>query len=186
MRKDRFEEITSTEMQSLERAEGKDAPASALMNALDLLTKLEEQKGQLEAREQIQEQEMLAQRVSDAIANFSGSIIFIIAHLLIFGSWIFINTAGIVGIPQFDPFPFLFLTFTVSLEAIILSSFILLSQNRQSIRDRTRDEIDFERDRLDLKVDTLAAKGIHEATIRIANIEKQLEALNKKLGKRKN
>jgi uncharacterized membrane protein len=188
---DKYEQMTRQEMVVLDNAERKivnpalrreEPNTDALVDALELLDHLEDQKIKLEQREQIEEKSRLAERLSDGIANFSGSIIFVIIHILVFGSWILYNVkATELGMQAFDPFPFMFLTLAVSLEAIFLSSFILLSQNRQSSHDRARDEIDFERDRLDLKVDTLAAKTIREATLRIANIEKQLAGLHEKL-----
>lgn len=71
------------------------------------------------------------QRIADWIAWFSGSMQFLILNALIFIVWIVINTLP-TGIEQFDPFPFGLLTMIVSLEAIFLSCFVLISQNRQS------------------------------------------------------
>jgi uncharacterized membrane protein len=81
------------------------------------------------------------QRVADAITSFSGSIPFVILHLAWFALWIGVNTIG--GRP-FDPFPFGLLTLIVSLEAIFLSTFVLISQNRQSGRSDERAMQDFE------------------------------------------
>src|SRR6185295_19138534 len=57
--------------------------------------------------------------------------------------WIAINTLPL-GIAQFDPFPFGLLTMIVSLEAIFLSCFVLISQNRQAEKDRVRSDIEYE------------------------------------------
>jgi uncharacterized membrane protein len=188
---DKFEQMTRTEMKMLDSAEAKvidretakvEPKSDALVDALSLLDHLEDQKNTLEQRELIEEKARFVERMADNIAQFTGSIVFIALHLLLFGTWILMNLKPLwFGIKPWDPFPFLFLTLAVSLEAIFLSSFILLAQSRQSIRDRTRDEIDFERDRLDLKVDTLAAKTIREATVRISNVEKQLTEISAKL-----
>ena len=68
-------------------------------------------------------------RVADAITVFSGSVLFVYVHIVWFGIWILLNT-GHLGIRPFDPFPYGLLTMIVSLEAIFLSTFVLISQNR--------------------------------------------------------
>ena len=82
------------------------------------------------------------ERITDAIAEFSGSLSFLVLHALWFGFWIAVNS--IPGLPAFDPFPFGLLTMCVSLEAIFLSVIVLLSQNRQSSKDRIRADVDYE------------------------------------------
>ncbi|MCC6992278.1 MAG: DUF1003 domain-containing protein [Acidobacteria bacterium] len=88
------------------------------------------------------------QRVSDVVATVAASHVFTIAHLCWFGGWILINTFASAGwLPRvlaFDPFPFGLLTLIVSLEAIFLSIFVLVSQNRQSERDRIRTDLDYQ------------------------------------------
>ncbi len=83
------------------------------------------------------------QRISDWIAWFSGSMQFLIVNLVWFGLWILFNVAN-VGVPHFDPFPFGLLTMIVSLEAIFLSCFVLISQNRQSEKDHVRSDIEYD------------------------------------------
>src|SRR5438105_1449501 len=83
------------------------------------------------------EQEFLRQRtvldrVSDGIARFVGSIRFVIAHVVAFSAWILINTGLVPGVAVIDPAPFPFLNLAVGLEAIFLSTFVLMSENRQS------------------------------------------------------
>lgn len=84
----------------------------------------------------------LAERIADLIAEFSGSIPFLMMNLLWFVIWILWNL--IPGLPHFDPYPFSFLTMVVSLEAIFLSIFVLVSQSRQSAKDRLRAEADYQ------------------------------------------
>jgi uncharacterized membrane protein len=88
------------------------------------------------------------QRVSDIIAMVAASHWFTILHLTWFGSWILINVgAGARLLPivwAFDPFPFGLLTMVVSLEAIFLSIFVLVSQNRQAEKDRVRIDLDYQ------------------------------------------
>jgi CRP/FNR family cyclic AMP-dependent transcriptional regulator len=82
------------------------------------------------------------ERVADVIAEFSGSILFLILNALWFAGWITWNL--IPRIPHFDPYPFGFLTMVVSLEAIFLSIFVLVSQNRQGAKDRLRADAEYE------------------------------------------
>jgi uncharacterized membrane protein len=80
------------------------------------------------------------ERIADQITMFSGSMLFVYLHVAWFTVWIVLN----VTIMRFDPFPFGLLTLIVSLEAIFLSTFVLLSQNREASRQDLRSEIDFE------------------------------------------
>ncbi len=83
------------------------------------------------------------QRIADWIAWFSGSMPFLILNLLWFVVWIIINIFP-AGVARFDPYPFGLLTMIVSLEAIFLSCFVLISQNRQAEKDRIRSDIEYE------------------------------------------
>lgn len=74
----------------------------------------------------------LQDRLSDAITTFSGKMVFVYIHVIWFGVWILLNT-GRLGIAPFDPFPYGLLTLVVSLEAIFLSTFVLISQNREHV-----------------------------------------------------
>ena len=79
------------------------------------------------------------ERIADAITDFSGRMYFVYFHVIWFAVWIPINL-GIFGIKPFDPYPFGLLTMIVSLEAIFLSTFVLISQNRLSAEaDRRAD-----------------------------------------------
>ncbi len=83
------------------------------------------------------------QKVADWIAEFSGSIAFLMIHAVLFTAWIVWNTQFPERM-RFDPYPFNFLTMCVSLEAIFLSVFVLLSQNRQAAKDRVRADIEYD------------------------------------------
>lgn len=85
--------------------------------------------------------------VAEAIANFCGSMLFVWVHVIWFGIWIFVNLMP--GIKHIDPFPFTFLTLVVSLEAIFLSTFILISQNHDT-------KISEKRNHLDLQINLLS------------------------------
>ncbi len=118
------------------------------------------------------------QRIADWIAWFSGSMQFLILNALIFIVWIGINTLP-TGINQFDPFPFGLLTMIVSLEAIFLSCFVLISQNRQSEKDHVRSDIEYE---VNIKAE-LEIAHLHEKTDRIyEQMLEKFEKLERKLG----
>lgn len=91
------------------------------------------------------------EQISDWIASTAGSTPMLVLHVVWFGLWIVLNLGVIHGIQPFDPFPFSFLTMTVSLEAIFLALFVLASQNRLS---RQADK----RSHLDLQIDLLAER----------------------------
>jgi uncharacterized protein DUF1003 len=89
----------------------------------------------------------LEDRISGAITDFAGSMRFVYIHTLWFGLWIIVNAGlfqaiGLHIIP-FDPFPFGLLTLVVSLEAIYLSTFVMIAQNRQSAVADARAQADY-------------------------------------------
>jgi uncharacterized membrane protein len=91
------------------------------------------------------------ERLADLVTKFSGSMAFVYLHVIWFSVWILINTGilRVSGFEVFDPFPFSLLTLIVSLEAIVLSSLVLISQNQLSkVADR--------RAELDLQINLLA------------------------------
>jgi uncharacterized membrane protein len=112
--------------------------------------------------EEMEEHTTPLQRIADWIAWFSGSMPFLIINAAWFIIWILLNTVHF-GIPQFDPYPFGLLTMMVSLEAIFLSCFVLVSQNRQAEKDRVRADIEYE---VNVKAE-LEVSHLHEKTDRI-------------------
>lgn len=83
-------------------------------------------------------------RVADEITDFAGSLRFVYIHAVWFGLWILVNV-GVVGASlEFDKFPFGLLTMVVSLEAIFLATFVMVTQNRQGKRADIRSQLDFE------------------------------------------
>ena len=114
------------------------------------------------------------QRVSDVVATVAASHAFTIAHLGWFGGWILLNIFASAGwlppVLAFDPFPFGLLTLIVSLEAIFLSIFVLVSQNRQSERDRIRTDLDYQ-------VNVKAHVEIMGVVTRLDRIERAIAAL---------
>lgn len=92
--------------------------------------------------EEMQIRSTTVEKIADIIAEFSGSISFLFLNALWFLVWILWNTTPFL--PHFDPYPFGFLTMMVSLEAIFLSIFVLVSQNRQAAKDRLRADAEYE------------------------------------------
>jgi uncharacterized membrane protein len=86
-------------------------------------------------------------RVADGLTAFSGSMFFVYLHTIWFGVWIIVNL-GWLPIKPFDPFPFGLLTLIVSLEAIFLSTFVLISQNRAGAAADKRADLDVQIDLL--------------------------------------
>ena len=99
------------------------------------------------------EQRCASDRLSDAITWIAGSSPFVAAHVALFAAWIAVNVGVVPRVTPFDPYPFNFLTLVVSLEAIFLSIFVLMSQNRAArLADR--------RAHLDLQIDLLAEREL--------------------------
>jgi CRP/FNR family transcriptional regulator, cyclic AMP receptor protein len=85
----------------------------------------------------------LADRASDIIAEFGGSWKFIVAAVLFFNLWVLLNTLLFAKM-GFDPYPFLLLNIAINMLAVLQAPIILMSQNRQSHKDRLRSEIDYQ------------------------------------------
>jgi len=119
----------------------------------------------------------IVQKSADWIADFSGSLPFLFIHLAVFAAWIGWNTA--MPAHSFDAYPYGFLTLVVSLEAIILSVFVLLSQSRQVARDKVRNDIEYD---INLKAE-MEISHVHEKVDLIySEIQKRLERMEKKMG----
>src|SRR5437868_15140326 len=109
--------------------------------------------GLVATRREEERQRTTQERMSDAITRFTGSLRFVYIHAVLFGGWIVWNLGWIPGLPVFDP-SFVALAMIASVEAIFLSTFVLISQNRmQALADR--------RAELDLQISLLAE---HEVT----------------------
>lgn len=125
--------------------------------------------------EEVEDRRTTVQKAADWIAEFAGSIPFLLMHVVWFGVWLLVNSVKLPGIPQFDPFPFGFLTLSVSLEAIFLSVFVLLSQNRQAAKDRMTARHDYEVNlRAQLELSRLSGK-LDKLLRHVAAIEARLD-----------
>jgi uncharacterized membrane protein len=122
---------------------------------------------------QTAEARTLQDRIADIVTAFSGSMAFVYIHAIWFGLWVLLNV-GLIHVPhisEFDPYPFGLLTMIVSLEAIFLSTFVLVSQNRIS-------EVNDKRAELDLQVNLLAEQKATKVLEMLDEIAKQLDGMS--------
>ena len=122
-------------------------------------------------RREDRERATLQVRVAEKVTRFSGSMAFVYIHLVIVALWVTTNLGWIPGLPRFDK-SFVILAMAASVEAIFLSTFVLISQNRMADAANRRDE-------LDLQVNLLAE---HEITRIIDLLVRISERLDVKVG----
>lgn len=106
-------------------------------------------------------------QLSDDLTEICGSTPFLIFHIIFFTAWVVLNTEVIPGTVPFDPFPFGLLTMVVSLEAIFLAIFILVSQNRSSYVNTLREEVH-------LRVNLIAEEEITKVLEVLADVRKHI------------
>lgn len=122
----------------------------------------------VEERRKFEHQKRLTARVADAITRFTGSFKFVVIHAVLVAGWVLVNLGLIPGVKPWDRFPFVMLAMAASVEAIFLSTFVLISQNRMA-------ELEDKRADLDLQVNLLAE---HEIT----RLVRMVDAISTKLG----
>ena len=103
--------------------------------------------------EEALERRSSSERLADGVGLFAGSLTFVALHFVLLIVWLVVNSSKIPGVRPFDPYPFSLLGVIVAVEAVILSSFILMRQNRMMQRGERRDH-------LNLQVDLLAEREI--------------------------
>ena len=107
-----------------------------------------------------------SERIADRITRFTGSMRFVYIHLALFGTWILVNLGVVPALPRFDP-SFVILAMAASVEAIFLSTFVLISQNRMSeLADKRAD--------LDLQISLLAE---HEISRMLSLVQRVAERM---------
>ena len=116
----------------------------------------------------------LTDRAADAITRFSGSMAFVYLHAVWFGLWIVVNMGLLerFGLRAFDEFPFGLLTMIVSLEAIFLATFVLISQNRMARASEKRAE-------LELQVNMLAEQKAAKTLEMLDHLTSQLDQIRR-------
>lgn len=106
-------------------------------------------------------------RIADRITRFTGSMTFVVIHLAIFGAWIAANLGWVPGVAKFDP-TFVVLAMWASVEAIFLSTFVLISQNRMAALADRRAE-------LDLHMSLLAEHELTKLSVLVGAIARKLD-----------
>jgi uncharacterized membrane protein len=107
------------------------------------------------------------ERIAEAITGFTGSMRFVYLHLALYGAWILVNLGLVPGVPRFDP-SFVVLAMVASVEAIFLSTFVLISQNRMGAAADKRAD-------LDLQISLLAEHELTKLAELVHAIAKKLE-----------
>jgi uncharacterized membrane protein len=134
----------------------------------------------INANKELQKFKTAEDKVADKITSFAGTMSFVYIHLTWFGIWVLINL-GLLGAGfAFDKFPFGLLTLIVSLEAIFLSTFVMISQNRQANAAEVRSELDYQTDvkaekEIDVIMKTLQ-RVAEKQGIEVGDLLKELEA----------
>jgi uncharacterized membrane protein len=122
----------------------------------------------LQARRQQEAASMTRQeRLAEAITSFTGSMRFVYLHLALYAAWILVNLGAVPGLPKFDP-SFVILAMEASVEAIFLSTFVLISQNRTAAAADKRSD-------LDLQINLLAEHELTKLTEVITAIAARLD-----------
>lgn len=116
----------------------------------------------------LEDRRTIIDRIADLIGGFSGSMTFVFLHVSWFIAWFLINTGVIPGIKKFDPYPFILLAMIVSVEGVLLSTFVLMKQNRMQSRIDVRDQ-------LDLQINLLSEKEITKALQLLRAVADKLE-----------
>ena len=120
------------------------APSTVIRENIDAVANMEQR---------FRERRTPIDRIVDAIADFTGSLPFILIHLAGFVLWFLVNAGYVPPVPRFDPYPYTMLSTVVSCEAVLLSAFVLMKQNRMALRAD-------ERDHLHLQINLLAEKEV--------------------------
>jgi len=127
----------------------------------------------------------LSERLAVRITDFTGSMAFVVLHVVIYSLWILINLGAISGLPRFDP-TFVVLAMEASVEAIFLSTFVLITQNRMAAAAHRRADLDLhinllaehELTKLATLVGQIARKlGIEPDTATFAEIETDVQPI---------
>ena len=113
-----------------------DARSETVVENIQAIIRMEEQSAR---------QRSPTDRAADAIASFAGTVTFVVLHLVWFAAWTAFNVGWIpLGAKPFDPYPFQLLSLIVSLEAVLLSTFVLIKQNRMGLRSDRRNHLDLQ------------------------------------------
>jgi uncharacterized membrane protein len=107
------------------------------------------------------------QRIADAITGFAGSMNSVYLHAALFGGWLLVNSGVVAPQLVFDPYPFVMLAMLASVEAIFLSTFVLVSQNRQA-------ELEARQNELELQINLLAERELTKLIAVVDDVARHL------------
>jgi uncharacterized membrane protein len=120
-----------------------------------------------EMQSTLEHRRTVVDRLADVIGGFSGSMTFVFLHVAFLAAWFLFNTLPL-GLHHFDPYPFILLCMIVSVEGVLLSTFVLMKQNRMQYRADMREQ-------LDLQVNLLAEKEVTKTLQLLRAICQKLE-----------
>jgi uncharacterized membrane protein len=112
----------------------------------------------------------LFQKIADFLSSYFGTIAFLVTNIVVYTAWVLGNSGKIPGFPILDPYPYDLMSLFISIEAMLLTVIVLMSQNRENQRDILRNE-------LGLQVQLIAEREI----TKILSLLKEILAEQKKL-----
>lgn len=98
----------------------------------------------IQVEEEIRSRRRVKDRIADAIGSFAGTVGFVLLHLAWFAAWVVVNAGLMPGLPRFDPYPYQLLCMIVSMEGVLLSTFVLIKQNRMTLSSDRRGHLDLQ------------------------------------------
>lgn len=104
----------------------------------------------------------ISEKLADSVTAFTGSMIYVGLHAIWFGTWMILNLGALPSLKPFDPSPFSLLSMIVSLEAIFLTAFVLISQNKQALQAEKRAKVDLQINLLAERENTKLIKMVDE------------------------
>jgi uncharacterized membrane protein len=126
-----------------------------------------------------------AARVSDAISRFVGSLWFVLFHVAVFAGWALWNATATPRL-RFDPYPYGLLTFIVSLEGVLIGTFVLITQNRMAVQSDRRDHLNLQVDLLAEQEMTLVLRMLRRISERLEVTQSDEDARAEKLAEETN
>jgi uncharacterized membrane protein len=133
-------------------------PPRSVQSNIEAIVRLEEE---------VEEQRRPLERVSEAVGSFAGTNCFIALQLCFVACWVGVNLGTMPGVPAFDPFPFSLLSGVLSLEGVLLAAFVLIRQNRMSLKADHRNH-------LDLQINLLSEKEVTKVIQMLQVISRQM------------
>jgi uncharacterized membrane protein len=129
------------------------------------------------AEEELAREARAHEKVADRVAAFIGNPYFIVLHAIWFVLWIALNTGVITLSPMFDAYPFGLLGIILSIEAIFITGFLLISQNRQGSRADKRSELDYE-------VNVRTFRELQKMKEVLSDIQTRVDRIERSIGSR--